>query len=280
MHTTTSSSTHRIVTPHGTLHAQCWRPAASGSAVSDIPILLLHDSLGCVALWRDFPARLAEQTGQPVLAYDRLGFGQSAVRDDQLALDFITTEATEYFPLLQAHFGFTRCIVMGHSVGGGMAVHCAARHPHSCVALITESAQAFVEDRTRTGIALARQQFCQPDAMQRLARYHGDKAKWVVDAWTETWLAPGFADWSLAAVLPQVRCPTLVLHGAEDEYGTKRHPQQIAAGVNAHAELHIMPGVRHVPHREQEAAVIGTIRHFLLQLSPDTPSLPGLFRQP
>lgn len=280
MHTTISSSTHRIVTPHGTLHAQCWRHATTHASSSDLPILLLHDSLGCVALWRDFPARLAEQTGQPVIAYDRLGFGQSTARNDQLALDFIAIEAAEYFPLLQAHFGFARCIVMGHSVGGGMAVHCAALHPHRCAALITESAQAFVEDRTRNGIALAREQFRQPDAMQRLARYHGDKAKWVVDAWIETWLAPGFADWSLTAVLPQVRCPTLVLHGAEDEYGSNRHPQHIASGVTADAQQCIMPGVRHVPHREQEAAVISTIRHFLQQLSPDTPSLPGLLRQP
>ncbi len=184
MHNTATTSTHRIATPHGTLHAQCWQPA--NLMPNAIPILLLHDSLGCVALWRAFPALLSAQTGLPVIAYDRLGFGQSDARDDRLALDFIATEATEYFPLLQSHFGFSRCIVMGHSVGGGMAVHCAARHPESCAALITESAQAFVEDRTRDGIVLAREQFRQPDAMQRLARYHGDKAKWVVDAWTET----------------------------------------------------------------------------------------------
>ncbi|WP_159876351.1 alpha/beta fold hydrolase [Aquitalea denitrificans] len=280
MHNTIAASTHRIATPHGTLHAQCWQPATAKLPFSAMPILLLHDSLGCVALWRDFPALLAEQTGHPVIAYDRLGFGQSDARDDRLELDFIATEAVEYFPLLQAHFGFARCIVMGHSVGGGMAVYCAAMHPDSCAALITESAQAFVEDRTRSGIALARTQFRQPDAMQRLARYHGDKAKWVVDAWTETWLAPDFADWSLAAVLPQVRCPTLVIHGTEDEYGTKRHPQQIAAGVQARAELHLMPGIRHVPHREQDVTVARMIRHFLRHPSPGNPPPPDIFRYP
>ncbi len=267
MHDTTSISTHRVSTSHGTLHAQCWRPATTSAPVSDIPILLLHDSLGCTTLWRDFPARLAEQTGHPVIAYDRLGFGQSDARDDRLALDFIANEAELFFPLLQAYFGFERCIVMGHSVGGGMAVHCAARHPGSCAALITESAQAFVEDRTRNGIVLAREQFSQPDAIQRLARYHGDKARWVVDAWTETWLAPGFADWSLTTVLPQVSCPTLVIHGAEDEYGTNRHPEQIAAGINAHTELRILPGIRHVPHREQAMSVVLTIDKFINQHS-------------
>lgn len=280
MHNTISTSSHRIATPHGRLHAQCWQPAAASPPVSTTPILLLHDSLGCVALWRDFPALLAAQTGHTVIAYDRLGFGQSDARNDSLALDFIASEAEVYFPLLQAHFGFERCIVMGHSVGGGMAVHCAARHPDSCAALITESAQAFVEDRTRSGITLAREQFRQPDAMQRLARYHGDKAKWVVDAWTETWLAPGFADWSLTTVLPQVRCPTLVIHGAEDEYGTKRHPQQIAAGVHARAELHLMPGIHHVPHREQDLAVARMIRHFLLPRAPDSMPLADIFQRP
>ena len=258
-------SEHWISTPQGRLFARCWQPPSALQSQQGAAIVLLHDSLGCVALWRDFPARLAQHTGRTVITYDRLGFGQSDARHDRLAWDFIAEEAEHYFPLLQNHFGLQRFLVMGHSVGGGMAVHCAARHASACELLITESAQAFVEDRTRAGILQARAQFREADALQRLARYHGDKAAWVLDAWTETWLAPEFADWSLRSVLPQVRCPTLVLHGAEDEYGSASHPHHIASGVSAHAALQIMPATHHVPHREQELAVLQSISHFIRQ---------------
>lgn len=263
MRQTVTISQHWLDSEQGRRYAQCWHPASAGSPADGIPILLLHDSLGCIALWRDFPALLASQTGRPVIAYDRLGFGQSDARHDRLAMDFIAQEAEVSFPLLKAHFGFARCIIMGHSVGGGMAVHCAASHPASCLALITESAQVCVEDKTRAGIAQARGEFRTEAGLQRLVRYHGAKARWVVDAWTETWLDPGFADWSLAPVLSRVHCPTLAIHGAEDEYGSNLHPEGIASMVKADAELLIMPGVRHVPHREQDRSVALAIASFI-----------------
>lgn len=258
-----SPTEHWIATPDGRLFAHCWQPPAPIAMVDASPIVLFHDSLGCVALWRSFPGLLAELTGRTVIAYDRLGFGQSDARRDTLGRDFIDEEASRHFPALQRYFGFDRFIAMGHSVGGGMAVHCAARYATDCAALITESAQAFVEDKTRAGIMTAREHFHQDDAFERLARYHGDKARWVLDAWIETWLAPFFADWSLQAALPLVQCPTLVIHGAEDEYGSLSHPEQIANGVSGYAELKIFPETQHVPHREQEVAVAQTIASFI-----------------
>jgi pimeloyl-ACP methyl ester carboxylesterase len=144
-----------------------------------------------------------------------------------------------------------------------MAVHCAARYPDDCVALVTESAQSFVEERTRAGILAARAGFAAPGAMERLARYHGDKAAWVLAAWTDTWLAPAFGRWTLDAVLPRVGCPTLVLHGSEDEYGSPLQPARIAGGVGGPSELLMLPGLRHVPHREQEQLVAQRVAAFL-----------------
>ncbi|MDN0076941.1 alpha/beta hydrolase [Crenobacter sp. SG2303] len=129
----------------------------------------------------------------------------------------------------------------------------AARFASACDALITESAQAFVEDRTLAGILEAKEQFKQPQPFERLQRYHGEKTAWVLSAWIDTWLSPEFSDWSLTEPLSQVSCPTLVIHGREDEYGSTLPPEKIARWVRGPSQMDIMPpDTRHVPHREQE----------------------------
>lgn len=136
--------------PQGRLFSRLWRHTdANQLAGKTTPIVLFHDSLGCVDLWRDFPALLAVATGRDVIAYDRLGFGRSDRREGKLALDFIADEARTYFPLVCERMKVDRFIAFGHSVGGGMAVHCAAQYPERCEGLITESAQAFVGEETR-----------------------------------------------------------------------------------------------------------------------------------
>lgn len=261
-----TTSDHWIATPQGGLFARSWTPAAPTKGRA--PIVLLHDSLGSIQLWRSFPAALAAGTGRQVIAYDRLGFGLSDPRSDDIGMDFIEEEAATFFPLVLRHFGLVRFVAMGHSVGGGMAVHCAARHADGCEALITESAQAFVEDRTRAGIIEAKASFQHEPSFARLRQYHGDKAPWVLDAWTETWLSPAFAPWSLDGVLPLVRCPALVIHGGDDEYGSTRQPERIAGLLGGPAQLAIMPGLRHVPHREREGAVVDRIASFLASAVP------------
>lgn len=249
--------------PAGRLFVKTWSPALpTGGA----PIVLLHDSLGCVALWRDFPARLCAATGRQVVAYDRLGFGKSAAHPGKLGLDFIAGEAARDFSAVRQQLGIGRFIVFGHSVGGGMAVGCAARFAAACVALITESAQAFVEDRTVQGIETARELFEDAAQVDRLKKYHGEKARWVLDAWIGTWLHPEFAPWSLRPVLPEVQCPALVIHGSDDEYGSPAHPALIAALSGAAAQLAIMADTRHVPHREKEPEVIHMLSDFVAPL--------------
>jgi len=257
---------HWIETGHGSGHARIfarsWQ-AHDAAAAGLPPIVLIHDSLGCVRLWGTFPATLAEHTGRRVIAYDRLGFGQSDARADKLGPGFVQAESRHVLPRLREQLGFDRFIAMGHSVGGGMAVYCAAAYADACDALITESAQAFVEDKTLAGIREAKEQFSQADQFQRLQRYHGDKTQWVLDAWIGTWLGQAFADWSLEGTLPQVKCPTLAIHGSDDEYGSNVHPEMIARLAGGPAQMEIMQGARHVPHREQEQRVAQRIAVFL-----------------
>ncbi len=255
---------HWIEHAHGRLFARCWSPStAARRAALQSPIVLVHDSLGCVELWRDFPAQLSAATGRRVIAYDRLGFGKSDPRVGRPGLDFVADEAKTYFATVREQLGFRRFIAFGHSVGGGMAVHCAAAFGADCEALITESAQVFPEDRTLQGIDAAKAQFKDAQQLRRLQKYHGDKARWVLEAWTETWLHPEFAAWSLATVLPAVRNPVLAIHGVHDEYGSTRHPELIGQLCAGPSRVEILADTYHVPHRERPEVVLDLVAGFI-----------------
>lgn len=262
---TTTITDHWLQTPAGRVFARSWTPLGNPST-SRTPIVLLHDSLGCVELWRDFPQALSETTQRRVIAYDRPGFGRSDAQADIPPPSFIEDEASGSFSEVLDAFDVERFIVLGHSVGGGMAVHCAARHGDRCVGLVSLAAQAFLEDRTLQGIGEARVLFADEQQLARLARLHGEKARWVLAAWWDNWLSPAFAHWSLEAALPAVGCPVLAIHGAEDEYGSVQQPQFIAHLAAGPVRVQVMPGVRHVPHREQPQAVLELIGGFLLEL--------------
>lgn len=249
--------------PHGRVFVSDWNRAGRGA-----PILMLHDSLGAVALWRDFPARLAGATGRRVIAYDRAGYGRSDPRPDALlAPAFVTDEIAGDFAAVTGALGVGDFVALGHSIGGSMAIEIAAALPASCKALISVDAQVFPEEATLAGIRLAREQFAKPQLFARLARYHGDKTQWALDGWINNWLGEGFAGWSQDDSIARVACPFLVLHGAEDEYGGLAHPRRIAANATVPAQVHILSGADHFPHRSQPQAMLDVIAAFL----KDTP---------
>lgn len=250
----------RIATPSGDLHARRCRPGDAEGTGS--PIVLMHDSLGCVALWHDFPARLAEATGREVIAYDRLGYGRSAPYPGPQPTDFIEEEAAS-FGAVREQLALERFVMLGHSVGGCMAAEIAARHADGCEALVTVAAQAFTEPRTLAGIREAEHGFAEPGRMARLEKHHGHKAGWVLKAWVGTWHSAPFAHWTLDASLDGVRCPTLAIHGEHDEFGSLAQPRRIASLTPGPAEPVILPDCGHVPHRECPERLIDAIRPFL-----------------
>ncbi|TWI35185.1 alpha/beta fold hydrolase [Paracoccus sulfuroxidans] len=255
-----------LQTPDGRLFLRLW-PMPGDRA----PILLMHDSLGSVELWRSFPAHLALRTGRSVIAYDRLGFGRSDPRDALPGPDFVAEEARGAVPLICRHLGLTHFIACGHSVGGGMAVEIAAQEPERCIALITIAAQAVNEPKTKAGVQEAKDTFSDPEALGRLHRYHGEKSRWVVDAWTENWLSEAFADWTLTQTIARVPCPTLALHGELDEYGSVENAARIARAPQG--RMKILTGVGHVPHRDNEALLLDEVAAFL-GLLPDAGGQP------
>ena len=247
----------------GRIFVKSWVPEAASEYA---PLLMLHDSLGCVALWRNFPEEACKRLNRKIIAYDRLGFGKSDPRSGRPSSRFVEEEAERVFPVLREALGLERLALLGHSVGGSMAVNIAARYPEACEALVTVSSQAFVEDRTVAGLEEAKRQFEEPAHFARLEKYHGDKARWVLDAWTGVWLSQAFADWSLFDVLPLVTCPLLAVHGESDEYGSAAFPESIAAKAGGPSSVLILEDCGHIPHREQPEALLEAVARFIRAL--------------
>jgi pimeloyl-ACP methyl ester carboxylesterase len=255
-----------VTTPDGRLFVRVWTPAgaAHGQPTAPIcPFVLLHDSLGSVDLWRDFPEALAQATGKPVVAYDRLGYGRSDAAHGLPPADFVAQEGQAGLKPVLDQLQLQRAILLGHSVGGGMAVNGAVQMPERIAGIVTVAAQAFAEDRTLEAIAQAKLQFQDESQLARLRKYHGDKARWVVDAWTESWLSPAFASWHVRDVLAQLQCPLLALHGEHDEYGSAVHPQIYSEGAGGPSHMMLIPGAHHLPHREQPLAVAQWVQDFV-----------------
>lgn len=143
-----------------------------------------------------------------------------------------------------------------------MAVVAAGTLKQNCTAIITESAQVFVEDRTRAGISKAKTDFADPKVFGKLEKYHGEKSKWVFDAWTEVWLSEGFASWNLKNDLPKVQCPVLAIHGDKDEYGSTKFPEVITELAGGPAQKEIIADCGHVPHREKPDMILNLVAKF------------------
>lgn len=248
-----------VAVPGGNIFVRRWN---SGSTVPE-PIVLLHDSLGSVEMWHDFPAELSKASARPVIAYDRLGFGKSSPRYAPPSTQFILEEAQVHFPAIARALDLNRYVLFGHSVGGSMALSVAALHPSHCMAVISESAQAFVEPRTLAGIEAAKESFRIPERFAKLNKWHGDKSRWVLDAWIEVWLSPQFRSWSIVSHLKDVQCPVLAIHGNNDEYGSEEFPRTIVRHVQGPTSLEILRDCGHVPHRERNDLVLDLVATFI-----------------
>ena len=244
---------------NGKIFVRDWNPHLTDKT----PIVLIHDSLGCVELWRDFPDLLSQASNSRVIAYDRQGFGQSDPITQTISKEFISEEASESFAVVCEQLGISQFILLGHSVGGGMALNCASQLPDRCEAVITIAAQSFVEDKTLAGIKAAKTAFQDPKQLERLEKYHGNKTQWVLDSWINTWTSADFASWSLKKVLPKVRSNLLVIHGLNDEYGSDQHPKSIANLSSGRSTLILMDETAHFPHREKTEDVLKHIHQFL-----------------
>jgi pimeloyl-ACP methyl ester carboxylesterase len=236
-------------------------------AANKKPVLVfLHDSLGSIRLWRDFPARLALALGCHALLYDRRGYGESApFGPEPRTVGYLEQDALTVPAVLRAT-GVGHAVLVGHSDGGSLALLTAAQEPRLVAAVVTMGAHVFVEDITLAGIQATKVKYASTDLPQRLARYHGPRTEPLFRAWTDTWLHPEFRDWNIERYLPQIQCPVLVVQGAEDEYGTAAQVEAIASQVTGPAQAMLLPGLGHTPHRQSPEQVLTLAAEFLREV--------------
>jgi pimeloyl-ACP methyl ester carboxylesterase len=224
---------------------------------ADLPTLVfLHEGLGSVALWRDFPDKLAAATGAPTLIYSRYGYGKSDRLADERSIDYMHVEALTALPELRRELRLDNAVLVGHSDGASIALIHAARWPVR--GLILEAPHVFVEDVTVASIAEAKRAYETTDLGKRLARYHDDPdgAFW---GWNRIWLHPDFRAWTIEDVLPGVRCPVLAIQGADDEYGTLAQLYAIERKLPGRFERAVLAECGHAPHRDQAAATLAAM---------------------
>lgn len=239
-----------------------------GPAPADAPTLVfLHEGLGCVSLWRDFPARLAAATGCGALVYSRLGYGRSGPCVLPRPLRYMHDEALTVLPQLLDAARIEECILVGHSDGGSIAiVYAGGTEAAPLRGVITEAAHAFCEERTVHSIRQADEHFRRGDLRERLWKYHGENTDCAFRGWCDAWLHPDFMHWNLEEYLPGIRVPLLVLQGEDDEYGTAAQAETIVRRAGGGAEWIMLPECRHTPHREQEAATFQAMKSFIEQV--------------
>jgi pimeloyl-ACP methyl ester carboxylesterase len=224
-------------------------------------IVMLHEGLGSVSMWKDFPRQIAKSTGCGVLVYSRYGHGKSERLAEKRSVDFMRHEAQFVLPELLERCEIESPILLGHSDGGSISIIYAATAPQTPAALVLEAPHVFVEDLSVSSISKIRTAYETTDLPQKLARYHDhvDETFW---GWNDIWLDPRFRSWNIEEHLNAIRCPVLVIQGENDEYGTLAQVEAIKTRLPDTKTL-VLPECGHSPHRDQPARTLAAISRFV-----------------
>lgn len=226
-------------------------------------LVFLHEGLGCIKLWKDFPARVAAATGCEAIVYERQGYGLSDTLDLPRPDNYLEIEATTYLPNLLQQLQIENPILIGHSDGGTIALQYATQN--LVKAIIGLAPHIKVEAITVAGIEEAKTRSA--EIIPKLYKYHGDKTETVFWAWPDTWLRPSYKLWNIADILPQVTCPTLILQGEQDEFATPAQAHQMVAGINhTEKECIFLENCAHVPHVQAKEKTLGHTIDFIQKI--------------
>ena len=230
-------------------------------------VVMLHQGLGSVSLWRDFPKAVHEATGLRVLVYSRWGYGKSEpIRQFPHGMDYMHRGADPELRDLLGALGIRKPILLGHSDGGSIAlVYAGLRVAPEPVAVIAMAPHVILEKESIVSLAKARVAFEEGDLRAKLQRFHDDVES-AFYGWNVTWLAPALRGWTIEPELAGIRCPVLVIQGEGDEYGTAAQLESIKKHTGGRAETMLLPNCGHSPHIDQRAAVLGAIKRQLAQI--------------
>lgn len=225
-------------------------------------LVFLHEGLGSVSLWRDFPDRLARRLGARALVYSRRGYGRSSALAAPRMPDFMHHEARVVLPAVLAAIAIERPVLVGHSDGASIALIRAADRPDDVTAAVLIAPHVFVEPITVQSIARISETYEKSDLRDRLARHH-DHVDDAFRGWSRIWLSPAFRTWSLGPDVQRLAVPTLVVQGGADEYGSLAQLDAIAGTAPGPVERLILDHAGHAPHRDEEHAVLDAIVDFV-----------------
>jgi pimeloyl-ACP methyl ester carboxylesterase len=232
-------------------------------------LVFLHEGLGSVDLWRDFPARIAEETGHPAIVYSRRGHGWSTPATGTRDPGFMHDEALETLPSVLERLSIVEPLLIGHSDGASIALIHAAHRPVAGVVALAP--HVFVEPESVAGIDAARREFEETDMAERMQRYHHDPAA-TFHGWHGTWMSPAFRDWNIEGLLGGITCPLLLIQGADDRYGTEAQLTAIERAVPGPVRRLWLAGCGHSPHLERTEEVIRAVVEFVDRFGPDSPA--------
>lgn len=225
-------------------------------------LVFLHEGLGSIRQWRDFPLQVVKATGCRALLYSRYGYGQSEVlREEKAGVRFMHREALESLPALLEALNVTEPILVGHSDGASIALIFAGAG-HAVRGLALMAPHVFVEPICVSSIAKATQDFDSAGLAERLAKYHRDPRK-TFHLWADAWLDPEFLRWNIEEYLPGVQCPLQAIQGRNDEYGTMQQLDRIRCGVRGPCELLELSACGHAPFRDQPQATLAAMTRFI-----------------
>lgn len=227
-------------------------------------LVFLHEGLGSVSHWKDFPAQVAAITGCPVTVYSRHGCGGSGVLTEPRTVSYMHDEGLRTLPDLVAKLQIENPILIGHSDGGSIALIYAGAH-HQVRGLFLLAPHVFVEELSLTSIAQAKTTFETTNLPEKLGRHHRDAAR-TFWGWNDIWLHPDFRRWNIEEYLPRITCPILAIQGIDDEYGTMAQVQAIARQSRGPVEILPLAQCRHSPQRDQPDIVLAAIAKFLKQI--------------
>ncbi|MDL0431791.1 alpha/beta hydrolase [Marinobacter sp. TBZ242] len=227
-------------------------------------LVFLHESLGNIALWKNFPRRLAETTGLDALVYERRGYGASSDEPLPRPYDYLEQEGTLWLPRLLDELGIDEVILVGHSDGGSIALIAAAALGQRVKGLITMAAHTWADHLTLAGIRDMRRRYTEEGIREKLLRHHGARTDTLFHAWQDVWLDEGFQQsLDFAPWLDAIQCPAMIIQGDDDEYGVPEQVTRIVEGIGHHATPVFMPGTGHSPHLQQPDRVLSLVYDFL-----------------
>jgi pimeloyl-ACP methyl ester carboxylesterase len=230
-------------------------------------LIFLHEGLGCIEMWRDFPQQLCDATACNGIVYDRTGYGGSSPWLSDPGQRYMEIEADDVLPRLLAALGIEDCVLVGHSDGGTIALNYAAADPEPLRAVVTIAAHAINEPVCIAAIRRAREAFASGELRQRLLKYHGENVDGAFRLWSDAWVAPGFEPMDANGRLPGVQVPVQAIQGEDDDYGSELQLGIIAGKVGGYCETRLIPGCGHSPHLQQPLHVVSEIARFVAPLA-------------